>query len=718
MEYKKVTQEKHSSVAQVNLHIDEHQIAFISIDVTDKKKNVVDFTFIQQLNQLLEQIAQQELKAVIFQSNKMDNFIQGLDLLALEQQDLPQLTTMVEQTQALILKIRQLHIPTIAAIHGHCFGLGLELALACDVRVATLSQATTFSMPQVRSGLLPFAGGTFLLAQTVGLTKALPLLLSGQKIDTKVAKQINLVNEVVPVSLLLQTALRYTQPQSTLTKTLSIPNKIVRQVQQYLEQNSFTRQQILTASENKEWLGPSENYPAITAVIDVLNQRDFGQALQAEKKAFLALFESDNSKVLRQLERTKRMMRSQYEARSQVRDVKRLAVIGGGFMGAGIAYITANRAGIPIRIKDIHPEGICKALHLSYHLLQREVAKGNLTTGEMQQRMYLITGGERFSNVAKADFVIEAVYEELALKQKVLTESESFYSPDTIFASNTSTLSIADIASVAIRPENVIGFHYFSPIDQRKMLEIIPHQQTSEKTIATAIHFAIQQGKIPLLVADKPGFFVNRILMPYLLEAIYCLQDGESVEFIDRSLQEFGFSLGPLAMIDDFGLDLMAKTLPTLEQHYGMRFKLPVKVADLILDNRKGRKNHRGFYLYNSKTDERTMVDKSIYHTMQTITENNLEAEQIARRCILMMLNEAAWCLQDDVIRNTNEGNMASVLGVFFPEFRGGIYAYMQHIGAISIVNALNQHVKLYGERFQPCQWLLEQAEKEKQKLV
>ncbi|QDJ12506.1 fatty-acid oxidation protein subunit alpha [Mergibacter septicus] len=700
---------------QVKLQVDQHNIAFITIDVVGKKNNILDFNFIQQLDRIIDEVVQLPVQALIFRSAKAENFIQGFDLLALEQQDLTQLAVMIEQAQQLMLKIKRLSIPTLAAIHGHCFGLGLELALACDIRVATLSPMTKFAMPQVRSGLLPFAGGTFMLPQTVGLKNALPLLLTGKKIDAKMAKQINLVDDVVPESLLQQTAIQYIQKSANLAKPFFKITKGLEKVRVFFEQNSFTRRQLLTVAESKEWLGPSTNYPAITSLIQVLEQTSMAPAIKAEKQAFLTLFESDNSKVLRQLERTKRLMRSQYAARSQVRDVKCLAVIGGGFMGAGIAYITAHRAGIPVRIKNIHPDGICNALHLSYHLLQKEVTKGQLTLGQMQQKMYLISGGERFTNTTKADFVIEAVDEDLALKQKVLQESEALYRPDTIFASNTSTLSIADIASVATRPENVIGFHYFSPITQRKILEIIPHSHTSEKTIATAIHFANQQGKIPLLVADKPGFFVNRILIPYLLEAIYCLQEGETVEFIDRALQEFGFSIGPLAMLDDFGLDLIAKTAPTLEQHYGVRFKLPAKIVDLILDNRKGRKNHRGFYLYNSKTDERTMVDKSIYHTMKTIAENNLEAEQIVRRCILMMLNEAAYCLQDGVIRHTDEGNMASVLGVFFPEFRGGIYAYMQHIGAISIVNALNQHVKFYGERFQPCQWLLDQAEQERQ---
>ncbi|HBO37997.1 MAG TPA: fatty-acid oxidation protein subunit alpha, partial [Pasteurellaceae bacterium] len=337
----------------------------------------------------------------------------------------------------------------------------------------------------------------------------------------------------------------------------------------------------------------------------------------------------------------------------------------------------------------------------------------NLSSGKMRQTMQLISGGERFIGKPNADFVIEAVYEDLELKQKMVCEAFDYFGKEIVYAVNTSTLSIEQIAHQAPKPDNVIGLHYFSPVAERKMLEIIPHKTTSEQTITTAIHFAIQQGKIPLLVADSPGFFVNRILTPYLLEAIQCVIDGEAIEFVDRSLQEFGFRIGPLAMIDDMGLDVLVKSLPNLADKLGTRFTMPPRVQYLIDNDRKGAKNNRGFYLYNSQTGARKEEDGSIYHTLEIVTANDLETEQIVRRCILMMINEAGYCLQEKVIRNTDEGNVASVLGAFFPDFRGGIYAYIEKIGAKSIVAELNAHVKLYGERFVPCEWLIEKAETE-----
>ncbi|MFC0322587.1 3-hydroxyacyl-CoA dehydrogenase NAD-binding domain-containing protein [Gallibacterium melopsittaci] len=696
------------------LSIDEQQVATLLINVQDKRRNVLSADFVSQLDNLLTSLPA-ETKGLILQSAKENNFIQGFDLNSLIGKSDLQLEAFLTQVHQLIEKIQNLPFPTVAVIHGACYGIGLELALACRYRIASDNIHTQFAMPQVRSGIVPFANGISYLVERVGLKNALSFLLSGDKFDVHTMQSLNCVDEVVPVSLLTVTAYEYFGKQNFVAKTLSQTAVLWQKVQHYLHNNMLSRRFLFDAAENKEWLGPIDNYPAMSRIIEILKQPTQLERLAAEKRAFIELFNSENSRVLRDLEQTKRAMRLQYETRGNVRDVNKLAIIGGGFMGAGIAYITVRNARIPVRIKDIHPSGITKALHMTHSLLQREVSKQLLSSGEMQQMMYLISGGERFLAAPDADFVIEAVYEELEVKQRVLQESEVFYSENTIFASNTSTLSIADIASVANRPENVIGFHYFSPISQRKMLEIIPHEKTSEKTIATAIHFAIQQGKIPLLVADKPGFFVNRILIPYLLEAFYCLCDGEAVDFVDRALQEFGFEVGPLAMLDDFGLDLLAKMLPNLERYYGKPFAVPAKLGNLLRDDRKGRKNRRGFYLYNSQTEERTMVDKSIYYVMETISENNLESEQVVRRCILMMLNEAARCLQEGVISSQDEGNMASVLGLFFPEFRGGIYAYMQYIGATSIVKALNEHVILYGDRFQPCEWLLEQAAKEQQ---
>ncbi|WP_084258064.1 3-hydroxyacyl-CoA dehydrogenase NAD-binding domain-containing protein [Pasteurella testudinis] len=708
--------EQHSELFKLSFY--QRDIAVITLNVTAKKQNWLNQDAIYYLDALLTQLAGWPLQGLIFISGKENSFVQGFSLSGLEQKSPDELYDFAQQSQNLLAKIRQLKFPTVCAVQGSCFGLGLELALACDYRLAANDAATRFSMPQVKSGLLPFAGGCHLLTQKIGLKQGLLMLLSGDKISAGSALAKELVDETLPRALLFQVACRYIRGE-----TGSIAQKVKKGYQNMLanllvrgENIGWLRRYLIEQVEQQIWLKAFDNYPAIKAILNLFKQQQESLP-SAVRECFVTLFGDQTSVVLRQMEHTNREMRHQYYDLQSSDKIKKVAVLGSGFMGAGIAYITAARAGLPVRIKDINPDGVQKALRLSYLLLQKAVDQGHLPYGKLLQKIYLISGGERFIGKQTADIVIEAVYEDLQLKQNLIEESENYYDENTIFASNTLTLSIAEIASKAQRPQNVIGVHYFTPVSQRRMVEIVPHfspnQATSQQTIAKAISLVIEQGQVPLLVKDSPGFFINRVLIPYLLEAYYCLLDGEAVGTIDRALQEFGFKNGPLAMIDEMGLDILVKALPKLERAFGTRFAPPPKVDYLLRNERKGRKNRRGFYLYHSRSGDRTQVDKSIYQVLETVVENNLEPEQIVRRCILMMLNEAAYCAQEQVITNLNEGNVASVLGMFFPEFRGGIYAYIEQTGAATIVAELERMVEQYGERFRPCEWLLQKARTE-----
>ena len=693
----------------------QENVAIVTINTSDSHFNLLHEDFIGHLRAVLGAVIYQKLQGLIFISAKQNNFIRGFNLAELEGKLPEQLEKFAEEAQLVMREIEQLKVPTVAAIHGDCYGVGLELALACRIRIATDDSHTLFAMPQVRSGLLPFCGGTQRLPRLIGLKDAAPLLLTGDKINVKKALELGLVDQLTSKTGLKSTALSYILEKKGVKETQSKTAQLWKKAKNFLEVTEFTRNQALEKVQSSISLRAFDNYPAGETLMNVLKQTDLKLGLAAERAGLCRLFFTAQSRVLRHLERTARAMKLQYKARGYgeecLHDIENVAILGSGFLGAGIAYVTAYHAHLPVRIKDIHLNEIQKALQRTATLLQREVEQGNLSSGRMRQTMQLISGGERFIGKPNADFVIEAVYEDVALKRQMIREAFDYFGENIVYATNTSTLSIAEIARDAPRPENVIGFHYFSPVAERKMLEIIPHAASSEHTIATAIHFAIQQGKIPLLVADKPGFFVNRILTPYLLEAIQCVIDGEAIEFVDRSLQEFGFKIGPLALIDDMGLDVLVASLPNLIERLGERFTPSPRIQYLIENERKGAKNNRGFYLYNLHTGERKEEDGSIYHTLEIVTANELESEQIVRRCILMMINEACYCLQEGVIQSTDEGNVASVLGAFFPDFRGGIYAYIEKVGAQNIVAELNEHVRLYGERFTPCEWLLNKAE-------
>ena len=703
-----------NSQSPFSLSVQEN-VAIVTINTSDSHFNLLHEDFIGHLRAVLGAVIYQKLQGLIFISAKQNNFIRGFNLAELEGKLPEQLEKFAEEAQLVMREIEQLKVPTVAAIHGDCYGVGLELALACRIRIATDDSHTLFAMPQVRSGLLPFCGGTQRLPRLIGLKDAAPLLLTGDKINVKKALELGLVDQLTSKTGLKSTALSYILEKKGVKETQSKTAQLWKKAKNFLEVTEFTRNQALEKVQGSISLRAFDNYPTGETLMNVLKQTEPKLGLAAERAGLCSLFFTAQSRVLRHLERTARAMKLQYKARGYgeecLHDIENVAILGSGFLGAGIAYVTAYHAHLPVRIKDIHLNEIQKALQRTATLLQREVEQGNLSSGRMRQTMQLISGGERFIGKPNADFVIEAVYEDVALKRQMIREAFDYFGENIVYATNTSTLSIAEIARDAPRPENVIGFHYFSPVAERKMLEIIPHAASSEHTIATAIHFAIQQGKIPLLVADKPGFFVNRILTPYLLEAIQCVIDGEAIEFVDRSLQEFGFKIGPLALIDDMGLDVLVASLPNLIERLGERFTPSPRIQYLIENERKGAKNNRGFYLYNLHTGERKEEDGSIYHTLEIVTANELESEQIVRRCILMMINEACYCLQEGVIQSTDEGNVASVLGAFFPDFRGGIYAYIEKVGAQNIVAELNEHVRLYGERFTPCEWLLNKAE-------
>ncbi|MGX2957049.1 3-hydroxyacyl-CoA dehydrogenase NAD-binding domain-containing protein [Ursidibacter arcticus] len=702
--------EQLQTISPFSVEIDDNRIAIVRINVADQTSNWLPENFVSDLRDVIGSIIYQQARGVIFTSTKPKCFIKGYKLSTLRTKTDAQLKALSQDAQAVMREINVLKMPVVAVIDGDCFGMGLELALACDYRVASEEIHTKFAIPQVRSGILPFAGGTQRLPRLIGLSNAIKMLLSGQKISAEKALKWGLVDRLIPASNVFETAYQLLLNNEVQKIDHKQPLSRFKQWRKQLEGNPFFRQRYLDYIENRVWNKAFGNYPAVAKILNMLKEPRFKAGLLLEQDAFVELFRTEQSQVLIDLKQTERAMKEHYKDRANVRDVAQVSVLGSGYMGAGIAYLTANNAKVPVRIKDIHPSEIQKALKTCYELMHKAVDKKLLSHGEMIQRMNLITGGDRLVAGKQTDFIIEAVYENLELKQKMIRESEQYYSPNAIFATNTSTFSIREIASVATRPENVIGFHYFSPVTKRKMVEIVPHDRTNEHTIATAIHFAIQQGKVPLLVADKEGFFINRILTPFLLEAIQCLVEGEGIEFIDRSLQEFGFKTGPLAMIDDMGLDMIVKSNKAMVEQLGNRFKLPESVQLLAMNERKGRKNKRGFYLYDSK-GERTQEDKSIYHVMETIMRNDLESQDIARRCILRMINEACWCLQDNVIQSTDEGNVASVLGFDFPDFRGGIYAYIDKIGAKEIVHQLRKHAQLYGERFVPCEWLLQRAE-------
>lgn len=680
-------------------------VAIITIDVPGEKMNTLKAEFVPQIQAVLAEARRDpQLAGLVLISGKSDNFVAGADITMIDRcQTAQEAEALAKQGQQVMAEIAALPFPVVAAIHGACLGGGLELALACNARICSLDDKTRLGLPEVQLGLLPGSGGTQRLPQLIGVAQALPLILSGRQLRARQALKLGVVDDAVPHAILLETAVARVHKGKISRRALPRRDRLL--------QAPLARTLLFTLAKRQTEHKTQGNYPAADRIIQVVRtglEQGSNAGHAAEARAFGQLAMTPESAALRSLFFASTAMKKEAMADAEPRELKRVGVLGGGLMGGGIASVTALKAGLPVRIKDINLRGVNHALQYSWDLLSQKVKRRQLKPAERQQQMARISGGTDYQGFGQCDVVIEAVFEDLALKQQMVAEIEQHCQPHTLFASNTSSLPIADIAANAQRPENIVGLHFFSPVDKMPLVEVIPHSATSAKTLATTVQLARQQGKTAVVVADRPGFYVNRILAPYINEAIRCLLEGEPVEHIDRALVKFGFPVGPLQLLDEVGIDVGSKISPILEQAYGARFSAPAAVQAILADDRKGRKNQKGFYLYQrTRWPGKRKVDESIYRLLQLKPQAKQSEQQIAERCVMMMLNEAARCLDEAVIRSARDGDIAAVFGIGFPPFLGGPFRYMDRRGAAEMVNTLQRLTQQQGDRFTPCEALM-----------
>ncbi|WP_409451088.1 fatty acid oxidation complex subunit alpha FadJ [Erwinia sp.] len=686
----------------------DDNVGLITFDVPGEKLNTLKAEFVGQIREAIAQARRQTaLVGLIFISGKPDSFIAGADITMIAAcRSAEEAAALARQGQKVMAEIAALPFPVVAAIHGACLGGGLELALACHQRVCSLDEKTRLGLPEVQLGLLPGSGGTQRLPRLIGASHALDLILTGKTLRAKQALKLGLVEEAVPHTILLETAVemvcRGRQPRRVLPVSERLLNAPVGRA--LLFKMATRRAEAKTRG----------NYPATRKILSVVRtglQQGRSAGYAAEAKAFGELAMSPESIALRSLFFATTEIKKESGAQAAPGDLKSVAVLGGGLMGGGIAYVTACRGNLPVRIKDVRPEGVNHALKYSWDLMEKKIARRQMTPAQRQQQMALMSGGVDYQGFRHRDMVIEAVFEDLFLKQKMVAEVEANASPATVFASNTSSLPISDIAAHARRPENIIGLHYFSPVDKMPLVEVIPHALTSEQTIATTVRLAKLQGKTPIVVADSAGFYVNRILTPCINEALRCLLEGEPIENIDEALMDFGFPVGPVQLLDEVGIDTGAHILPVLAEAWGERFQAPPSLEAILNDNRKGRKNGRGFYRYGKKTGGKKQPDPTIYKLLNVHPKAHLDKDLIARRCVLMLLNEAARAFDEGVIRCARDGDIGAVFGIGFPPFSGGPFRYMDALGAGQIVAQLEQLSRTCGPRFAPCERLQKMAQ-------
>jgi len=696
-------------------------VAHIVIDVVDEAMNTLKAEFADQIVAILSEIrADKTIKGIVILSGKPNSFIAGADVSMIANcSSKEEAMALSRQGHAIFGQLESFPLPIVVAINGVCLGGGLELALACHARVCSDSDETALGLPEVQLGILPGGGGTQRLPKLVGVQKALDIMLTGKHLRAMQALKAGLVDHVVPKSILVQTAeelilsnkVSVSSNERTANKSRkrSFFNKL-------LEGNSLGRSIVYSQAKKTVLAKTKGNYPAPLKIIDCVKtgmEEAPAKGYQAEAEYFGELVMSDVSAQLRQLFFATTEMKKEYGVKGvEPEKIKQVGVLGGGLMGGGIAFVSATKAKVPVCIKDISHKGISHALNYAYQLLHKKVQRRFIKKSEMQKQLSSITGTIDYSGFKHLDIVIEAVFEDLSLKQKMVEDIELHGNKYTIFASNTSSLPIGKIAEKALRPQNVIGLHYFSPVDKMPLAEIIPHANTSEKTISTTVEFAKKQGKTPIVVSDKAGFYVNRILAPYVNEAAIMLLEGEPIEKIDNALVSFGFPVGPLQLLDEVGIDVGSKISPILCEELGERFAAPPAFNKLLNDGRLGKKSKKGFYLYNSNTFNKGKTkgkqpDESIYSLLAIDKNSTLSDELISQRALFLMLNEAARCLDEGIIRSVRDGNIGAIFGIGFPPFLGGPFQYIEKIGADTIVEKMNAWAQQYGERYTPSNALI-----------
>ena len=685
--------EKENGVAVVWMDQPGERVNKISIDLVDKFKTMLDG---------LE--GDDTVRAIVLISRKPDNFIAGADIEKFRDMTSPAEAEMLSrQGHALLNRMEAFPKPVVAAIHGATLGGGLEVALACHYRIASDDPKTVLALPEVKLGLLPGGGGTQRLPRLVGLQAALDMMLTGKNIYPRQAKKMGLVDDLIHPYGLLEAA------KKAALELADHPlkrKKMQPLLAELLESTPFTRNLVYRKASEMVQKQTWGNYPAPVKIIECVKagmEKGPAAGMEAETKNFGELVVSPQSRELIQIFVSMTAMKKN-PLKDHVRPVRKIGVLGAGLMGSGIANVSATN-GLEVLLRDVSFDAVGQGEKAIWQDLDGKVKKKALSPFQRDVTFSRIKGTTDYRGFEKADLIIEAVFEDLELKRKILAETEASIREDAIFASNTSSLPIGGIAANANRPERVIGMHYFSPVPKMPLLEIIVTEKTADWVKATALDVGIRQGKTVIIVKDGPGFYTTRILAPLLNEALEILAEGADIKDIDMAMRQFGYPVGPIALLDEVGIDVGAHVSKVLGPLFAARGAQPNTVMErLFLAGYKGRKNNRGFYLYGDRSrKEKKMVNEEIYAFFDGTKRRKFDNQEIQNRLSLAMINEAALCLQEGILLSPRDGDIGAVFGLGFPPFLGGPFRYIDGMGLHKILSLMAELEKKQGARFTPA---------------
>ena len=707
----------------------EDGVAVVLLDRDGEPTNTIGPVIFDEFSAVIGRLeTDPAIKAVVIGSAKKGNFLAGADIRFFETlTDPDEAAAAIRELHALFVRIEALHAvhdkPVVMAIDGACLGGGLELALTGSMRIVTDSKKTQLGQPEVQLGILPAGGGTQRLPKIIGVAAALDMILTGRPTRPHKALKIGLVDEVVPSQMLYEIATRRAvesignlgESRGASVKGFLAPSHLQALA---IEQNPVGRRVMFKKAEEAMLAKTKGLYPAPKRALEAVRigvEQGNAAGYEAEATFFGELVTSPESKALRGIFFASQMMKyaTGISGHAEPRKVSKVGILGGGLMGAGIATVSVLKAGATARVREVDEAGIGRALSHVSKEVSKQVKRRRLRPFEGEQAINKVTGTTDWTGFQNVDIVIEAVFESLELKQTLLAEAEEVIGDGVVFASNTSSLPITDIAANAKHPELVLGMHYFSPVEKMPLLEIVVTEDTSDAATVTAVEFGKRQGKTVIVVKDGPGFYTTRILVPYLNEAFFLLSEGASIKAIDKALTKWGFPIGPLLLTDEVGIDVGAHISKIMLDAFGERMAGPEMAQGLLDDDRQGRKNGRGFYEYDDK-GVRGGVDESVYEALGLGPRREIPKAEIQERIVLAMVNEAALCLEEGILQSAVDGDMGAVMGLGFPPFRGGPFWWMDEIGAAEIVDKLEALTEKHGERFEPAGIIRSHAESEK----
>jgi 3-hydroxyacyl-CoA dehydrogenase / enoyl-CoA hydratase / 3-hydroxybutyryl-CoA epimerase len=688
--------------------------AHLVMDDPGRRVNVLDEAAFDSLESSLTQLEQEpSLRGVVVRSGKPGSFVAGADVHAIGSITEPErVRAIVRRAHAAFNRLSSLSAPTVAAIDGVCLGGGTELALACDSRIASEESRTQIGLPEVLLGIFPAFGGTTRLPRLIGLQSALDLILTGRTLDARRAERMGLIARAVPAAWLVEFAHR------RLEELQKRPRERRRDVfrakglaNQFLEGPG--RGIVLNTARRQTLERTGGHYPAPLAAIGVMSEGlglPVERALPLEERVADLVVGLECKNLIRIFLLSERSKKESPVPGVDLEPahIDRLALVGAGVMGGGIAEL-ASRSGIRVRVRDLKPEALTHALQVVRDLIDERSRRRRMPRHERDGQLARISVTLEPDGFGTVDGAIEAVVEDLAVKRRVFAELETRMKPEALLATNTSSLSVSELGAGLAHPGRFCGFHFFNPVHRMPLVEVVRGAKTTDATMVTAVALARRLGKTPVVVADSPGFVVNRILMPYLREAMHLLEEGYALTDIDASMRNFGMPMGPFEVLDEVGLDVAQKVAGVLGAAFSDRMSPAPMLDKLVAAGRLGKKTGAGFYRHRGR---RRRPDPKLPSLLALSRRRGTRGLTfLSERMTLAIINEAAFCVDERVASDPGMVDLAMIFGAGFPPFRGGPLRHGDALGVAHVASRLTALRAERGERYRPAERIVRCAE-------